>query len=70
MRYTQTRVYIETVGSRVENFINMCTDSRFLTPHLADESGDEQKDQDAVMIAAVTQEGVRHEGGEERHLFV
>lgn len=48
----------------------MCTDSHFLTPHLADESGDEQKDQDAVMIAAVTQERVRHERGEERHLFV
>lgn len=38
--------------------------------HLADESGDEQKHQDAVVISAVTEEGVRHEGGEERHLLV
>lgn len=48
----------------------MCAAAQFSAPHLADESGDEQKDQDAVMISAVTQEGVWHERGEERHLFV
>lgn len=33
--------------------------------YLADEPGDEQKDQNTVVISAVTEEGVRHEGGEE-----
>lgn len=38
--------------------------------YLADEPGNEQKDQNTVVIAAVTKEGVRHEGGEERYLSV
>lgn len=39
-------------------------------PYLADEPGDEQKNQDTIMISAVTEEGVGHEGGEEGHLSV
>lgn len=50
--------------------LQVCAQLQFSAPNLADQSGDEQKDQDAVMISAVTQEGVRHERGEERHLFV
>lgn len=38
--------------------------------HLANEPGDQQKNQDTIMISSVTQEGVRHEGGEEGHLSV
>lgn len=33
--------------------------------HLADEPWDEQQHQDAVVVAAVAQEAVRHEGGEQ-----
>lgn len=39
-------------------------------PYLADEPGDEQKNQDTIVISTVTEERVRHEGGEERHLSV
>lgn len=38
--------------------------------YLADEPGDEQKNQNTVVISTVTEEGVRHEGGEEGHLSV
>lgn len=48
-------------------FFNIGTNT---ASHLADEPGDEQEHQDAVVISAVTEEGVRHEGGEERHLLV
>lgn len=33
--------------------------------HLADEPGDEQQHKDAVVVPAVAQEAVGHEGGEE-----
>lgn len=38
--------------------------------YLADEPGDEQKDQNTVVISTMTEEGVRHEGGEEGYLSV
>lgn len=38
--------------------------------YLTDEPRNEQEDQDAVVIAAMTEEGVGHEGGEEGHLSV
>lgn len=38
--------------------------------YLTDESGDEQQHQNAVMVSTVTEEGVRHEGGEQRNLSV
>lgn len=38
--------------------------------HLADEPRDEQQCQDAVIIASVFQEGLRHEGDQQWHLSV
>lgn len=38
--------------------------------YLANESGDEQQHQDAVVVAAVSKEGLRHEGGEEGNVSV
>lgn len=38
--------------------------------YLADESGNEQQHQDAVVISSVTQEGLGHEGGQQRDVSV
>lgn len=38
--------------------------------HLADEPGDEQQHQDAVVVSSVTKERFRHEGGEEGNVSV
>lgn len=38
--------------------------------YLANESGDEQQHQDAVVITAVAEEGLRHEGGQEGNVSV
>lgn len=38
--------------------------------YLTDEPGDEQKDQNAVVISTMTEEGVWHEGGEKGHLSI
>lgn len=38
--------------------------------YLADEPGNKQENQNAVMVPTMAKEGVRHEGGEEGHLSV
>lgn len=38
--------------------------------YLTDEPGDEQKDQYAVVVSTVAEEGLWHEGGEQGHLSV
>ena len=38
--------------------------------YLADEPGDEQQHQDAVVVSAVTQERLGHEGGQKRDVSV
>lgn len=40
------------------------------TSYLANEPGDEQEHQYAVVVSTVTEEGIGHEGGEEGHLSV
>lgn len=38
--------------------------------HLADEPGDEQQHQDAVVVSTMTKEGLGHEGGQQRNMSV
>lgn len=38
--------------------------------YLADESGDEQQHQDAVVVSAMTKEGLWHEGGQQRDVSI
>lgn len=46
------------------------TESKLHGVYLADEPGDEQQHQDAVVVSSVTKEGLGHEGGQKRNVSV